>query len=257
MSIACQKIMELMEDWAPENLAEDWDNPGLCIGSPQEAVSKVLVALDDTEDVIDEAIRQKANLIVTHHPFLFRGIKKIREDQPTGRKIYKLIDNNIGVFSAHTNLDVAEGGTNDCLARLIGLCEIKALEEGIGRIGVLEQETSFIEFANLVKRKLFLDSMRIVGKGDCFVKRVALCTGAGIEFLDKEKKEGADVYITSDFKYHEAQAAEEKNICLIDATHYASEVLIVPEISSYLKKNLQDACEVLISSVNGQPFSNI
>ena len=121
MSVKCRDIMWLMEDLAPSSYAEEWDNPGLNVGDAEAEVKKILVALDATEAVIDEAIEKGADMIVTHHPLLFHPVKKINYDRPDGRKIIKLIKNGINMFAAHTNLDSAKGGTNDTLARLIGL----------------------------------------------------------------------------------------------------------------------------------------
>ena len=123
-------IMAVMEDIAPAHFAESWDRPGLAVGNPERTVKKVLVALDVTKEVIAEAVEKEANMIVTHHPFLlFQKLESITADTPLGKKIYDLISHDIAAFSAHTNLDIAKGGTNDVLANLIGLKEAEPLEE--------------------------------------------------------------------------------------------------------------------------------
>ena len=369
MSVKCFEIINFMESFAPSFLAESWDNPGLLVGSKSADIKKILVALDAEEPVIDEAVKIGADLIVTHHPFIFKGIKKIDFDEPMGRKVFKLIKNNIGVFSAHTNLDIAFGGTNDVIAKIINLKNIDILEEtfsekvfklavyvpkehaekirqvifeenageignyscctfsyegvgtfkplegsnpflgekdkveyakeekietivleknlkgliekiikvhpyeepaydvymldfngkkfGIGRIGEVEP-VLFKNFAKDLKNKLGLSDIRVVGDLEKEVKKAAICTGSGIEYMYAAKKMGADVFITSDFKYHEMQQAKELGIALIDATHYASEHAVLPYIKEYLEKSLKDKngeCEVLISDFNGQPFS--
>ena len=129
MSVKLQEIMDLMEQFAPQSLAESWDNPGLAAGDPSDGINRVLVALDAVEPVIDEAIEKGADLILTHHPILFRPVKTLRRDTPKGKSLSKAIKNDIALFSAHTNLDIAKGGTNDELARVIGLEDMGLLAE--------------------------------------------------------------------------------------------------------------------------------
>ncbi len=267
MSVRCRDIMWLMEDLAPARYAEEWDNPGLNIGDPDAEVKKILVALDATEKVIDEAVEKGADMIVTHHPLLFHAIKKINYDRPDGRKIIKLIKNDINMFAAHTNLDAAEGGTNDVLAKMIGLKDLtlltKGCEEGIGigKIGELEGDMTLGTLSVKIKEALGLDAVRVIGNLSSRVKKAALCTGAGGEFMDDAIEAGCDVFITSDIRYHEAMDAIDKNIALIDATHYATENIIVPVLADYLRKKLENRgikdVEVLESSVDGQPFVHI
>lgn len=267
MSVKCKDIMWFMEDLAPAAYAEEWDNPGLNVGDPDAEVNKILVALDATEAVIDEAVEKGADLIVTHHPLLFHSIKKINYDKPDGRKIIKLIKNGIGVFAAHTNLDAAQGGTNDKLAEIIGLKNIKPLSLvkedgiGIGRWGDIEDDITVGMLSVKIKEALGLDAVRVTGNISRKVKRAALCTGAGIEFLDDAVKAKCDVYITADVRYHEAMDALDKNMVIIDATHYATENIIVPDIAAYLRKKLEnrgiDDVEIIESKVNGQTFVHI
>ena len=267
MSVKCRDIMWLMEDLAPSSYAEEWDNPGLNVGDAEAEVKKILVALDATEAVIDEAIEKGADMIVTHHPLLFHPVKKINYDRPDGRKIIKLIKNGINMFAAHTNLDSAKGGTNDTLARLIGLENISVLTaecgdgEGMGRIGDIPGDVTLGMLSVKVKETLGLDAVRVVGNLSSKVKKAALCTGAGMDFLDDAIDAGCDVFITADVRYHEAMDAIDKNIALIDGTHYATENIIVPVLADYLRKKLSNRgvrdVEVLESSVDGQTFVHI
>ena len=137
----CQVIMNAMEQLAPKSLKEDWDNVGLLVGNPEAEVKRIFVCLDADEANIEQAIRKNCQMIITHHPVIFDGIKKVRTDLYTGRILKKLLVNDISVFSAHTNFDQAEGGVNDILANLIGLTKIKMWEVGgetiCGRIGYL------------------------------------------------------------------------------------------------------------------------
>lgn len=267
MSVKCRDIMWFMEDLAPAGYAEEWDNPGLNIGDPDADVKKIIVALDATEDVIDEAIEKGADMIVTHHPLLFHAVKKINYDRPDGRKIIKLIKNNINMFAAHTNLDAAKGGTNDVLAEMIGLKNLTVLSEGcedgigIGKIGYFEGDMTLGMLSVKIKEALGLDAVRVIGNLSSKVEKAALCTGAGGEFMDDAVREGCDVFITSDIRYHEAMDAVDKKIALIDATHYATENIIVPVIAQYLRKKLETRgikdVEVIETTVNGQPFVHI
>ena len=267
MSVKCRDIMWLMEDLAPSSYAEEWDNPGLNVGDAEAEVKKILVALDATETVIDEAIEKGADMIVTHHPLLFHPVKKINYDRPDGRKIIKLIKNGINMFAAHTNLDSAKGGTNDTLARLIGLENISVLTaecgdgEGMVFFLMIRRPTRSTLFPFTALFRSGLDAVRVVGNLSSKVKKAALCTGAGMDFLDDAIDAGCDVFITADVRYHEAMDAIDKNIALIDGTHYATENIIVPVLADYLRKKLSNRgvrdVEVLESSVDGQTFVHI
>lgn len=261
----CSDLINELENFAPMYLAESWDNPGLIVGDTESDIKKILVALDATNEVIDEAITIGADIIITHHPMIFSSVKKITNQTPMGIRIRKLIKNDIAHFAMHTNLDIAFGGTNDELARISGLKDIEVLREscqqngqinGLGRIGNLEKETTFGDFARIIKKALELDSLRIVGNMQKKVKRVGLCTGSGFEFMEDAVKKGADVFITSDLRYHESQKAQEAGICIIDATHYASENIIVSVICKYLN-GLDSEMEVMQSSVDGQVFIDL
>ena len=261
----CTDLINELENFAPMYLAESWDNPGLIVGDTESDIKKILVALDATDAVIDEAIDVGADIIITHHPMLFSAIKKITNETPIGVKLRKLIKNDIAHFAMHTNLDIAFGGTNDELARISGLKDIEVLREsceqngqtnGLGRIGNLEKETNFGDLVRIIKKGLGLNSLRVVGDTEKKVGRVGLCTGSGFEFMEDAVKKGADVFITADLRYHESQKAQEAGICVIDATHYASENIIVPVICQYLN-GLESKMEVVQSSVDGQVFKNL
>lgn len=268
MAVKCKEIMNIIEEWAPKGLAEDWDNPGLAVGDPEASIQRVLVALDVTPEVIVEALENHVDMIITHHPMiLFQKIKSVTADTPIGKKLMQLIQGNICAYAAHTNLDVAKGGTNDVLAHLLELENIELLEEtrrdeqgkvdGLGRIGNLKEPMEFGAFGAFVRNRLGLDSIRLVGNPHTIVHRAGLCTGSGVDFLKAAKNLGADVYITGDIRYHEAQKALEMGVCVADATHYASEVLIVPVILDYLKKAAASRgwdLEMIQSKVNGQTF---
>ena len=256
-----QTVCDAMNRIAPKNLAEEWDNPGLLVGDPKQNVSKILVCLDLSDDTINQAVENNVQMIVTHHPMIFRAIKSIRADLPLGRKICSLIKNDIACFAAHTNLDSAEGGVNDVLAKRIGLVDVKPFEEELtlGRIGNLQREMSATEFAFHVKKLLKTDHIRLINAGDFLIKRVGICSGAGSEFIFKAKFFGADAFVTGDVKYHEAQSAVENKIHIVDAGHFATEFPIVHALSEKLReefKRLDIEIEV-IEDVNSKDIFQI
>lgn len=217
----------------PLNLAEKWDNVGLIIGDEEKEVKKVQISLDCTEGAIDKAIEEEVNLIITHHPLIFGGISNITNKDPLGRKVMKLIENGIAVYSTHTNLDSAHGGLNDYIVKKLGIEKSKVLDikkdkdgnniGGIGRIYSLPEETNLLEYGKEVKEKLSLDEIKVVGNLDRKVKKVAIVNGSGASYLNKVKKQGVDLFITGDVKYHDGLDAKELGIGLFDIGHYESE----------------------------------
>jgi len=268
LSLTCKRIIEELNKLAPEQLAEEWDNVGLMIGDMEQEVSRILIALDAIPEVIKEAIEGKVDLIITHHPFIFKPIKYIRRDHFLGKSIYELIQNNIALYSAHTNLDIAFGGTNDVLAQILELENVEILSElevksrngeekyGMGRVGTVKRKYTLDEFEKFVQNKLKLSNIRIVGDSNHIINKVALTTGSGMSYLQDAVDKKADVFITGDVKFHDAQRASQLGIALIDAGHYGTENIIVPVLKEYLKK-LQEqdhSLEILISKVNGELF---
>lgn len=264
MVCTVKDIMNIMEKIAPKELAENWDNVGLMVGNENQEVRKILIALDGIEEVLEEAIEKNVDLIITHHPFiLFQKIKNITKSDYLGDKIYKLIENKISIFSAHTNLDSVEKGVNDALCDILGIKNTTILddESGIGRIGELEEEITFIEYAKKINESLNTKGiLHLVGDGNKKIKRVSVCGGSGASFINISAGKGADLYVTGDIKYHEAQNALEKNMAIADVTHYCGEVIIVPVLVDMIKEYSNDNnydLEVIQSQVNGQTFWNL
>ena len=235
-----QTIADAMNRFAPSKLAEEWDNVGLLVGDPSAQVNKILVCLDVGLDAIERAVELDAQMIVAHHPMIFRSIKNVRLDRPMGRRLRTLIKNDIAVFAAHTNLDSALGGVNDVLADKLGLIDVKPLdatsiEPTLGRLGRLTEEMSAKAFAEHVKRALGAKYVRLSDAGNFAIKKVGICGGAGADFIMKAKFYGADAFVTGDVKYHEAQAAIDNGIHVIDAGHFATEHPIVEIIADRLR----------------------
>ena len=265
----CVELMELLGKMAPIYLAESWDNPGLLVGRKDKEIKKIITALDVTDGVIDEAVDFGADIIVTHHPLIFRPLKNITDLSLTGSKVLRLIENGINHYAMHTNLDTAFGGTNDTLCGVLGLIDVEPLAisceqdgkpNGLGRIGYLPNKTTFGDFASFVKKALGLKNVTVVGDKNKIVSKAGLCTGAGFEFIDEASANGCDVYITSDVKFHDGQKAADMGMCLIDATHYGTENIIVPVLKEYIEKNINKMgydVEVIVSKHNGQVFDYI
>ena len=346
MSTICRTVINALDALAPVRLAEKWDNVGLLVGSPNQSVNRIVVSLDVNHSVIDFAEKTGANLIVAHHPVIFKPITAIRQDTPQGELLYRLIQQDISVIAAHTNLDAARGGVNDALAHAIelkdtapltsiqgeqlyklavfvpedyleqirsaigsagaghigqysncsfsakgegtflplmsakpfigtngelekvseykletivpeSLCrkviarmlsahpyeevaydlyklENTATLEGQGRIGRLPLPVCLRQFAEIVKAKLKANIIKTVGNPESVIQTVALCGGSGAEFISMAKQAGADVYLTGDIKYHDAQQALSLGLSLVDAGHFSTEVLVIKRLVEYL-----------------------
>jgi len=368
--VKAAEIIQLMGQIAPASLAEDWDNVGLQVGNPAQDVKNVLIALDFNQKVLQEAIEKDCDLIITHHPFIFKGIKSVNTQNQSGKLIYKLIKNNISLFSAHTNLDIAEDGLNDYLIKKLDVENINILkttasqnyhklvtfipedsfetvrdalyqkgagrykkyshsgfyqkgegnfkaladsdpylgekgrlnevqeyrfetivapenldkvikellkvhpyeepawdlykmenlnnEKGIGRIADLKKEMDLDRFLDLVKRVYDLELIKVV-KAKNKIKKVALCSGSGADFIKDAYYQGADIYLTGDVKFHEAQSAEELGLSLIDFGHYGSEKfvrdLLFERLENQASSKLKKEIKFIKSDVHTCPWN--
>ncbi len=237
-------VVALIESVAPEKNKCDFDNVGLLVGRSNALVRRVLVCLDATTDVIDEAIKKNVQLIIAHHPMIFNPIKSVSDDTVLGNKILTAVENGIAIYAAHTNLDFTAGGINDFVAELLGLTEVTALEpyisesEGLGRIGKLPSRA----FAGVLKgeiEELFRDrGVRIIGEPYSPVSRVAVINGAGggdVEYVDRAKAAGADCLITAEVKHHVAVYAMESGLTVIECQHYTMEHCYLTRFMQMLK----------------------
>lgn len=242
MYISVKDIVKIMGEMAPVRLAEEWDNVGLLVGRSEREVKVILCALDFSAEVLEQAAQLHADIIVTHHPAIFRGIKQLTDLEWRSALLLEAARKDIAVYSAHTNLDSAAGGVNDVLANLLELQNVEGLSgddtlECIGRIGVLKAAADLDVFAEKVKNALKLEHVTIVPAGRP-VRKVAVCGGSGIDFLDYAVRAGADTYVTGDVKYHDAQDAKGKRVNLIDATHQGTELPVVNELADRLALRL-------------------
>ncbi|MFN2340731.1 MAG: Nif3-like dinuclear metal center hexameric protein [Halanaerobium sp.] len=363
------EVIQLMGELAPARLAEDWDNVGLQVGDASQEVENVLLALDFNAQVLAEAVEKNCQLIITHHPFIFNGIKSIDAQNQSGKLIFKLIKNDISLFSAHTNLDIAEGGLNDYLINKLDVDNISILKttssqnyhklvtfipeesfeqvrdalyakgagkyknyshsgffqqgkgnfkplqgsepylgkkgslntvseyrletivapenidrvikellnvhpyeepawdlyqmenlkskKGIGRIADLKSKMELDNFLELIKNVYELDLLKVV-RAKNKIKRVALCSGSGSDFIKDAHYQGADLYLTGDVKFHEAQTAEELGMSLVDFGHYGSEKfvrdLLYERLKSSASTKLKREIKFIKSELNTAPW---
>lgn len=369
MPVKCQVVMDAIEKLAPRRLAESWDNVGLLLGSPAQTIHKVLLTLDVTEEVVEKAVQDGIDLIIAHHPLIFKSIHAIRTDLPQGKILSALLKSNIAVYAAHTNLDITTGGVNDALASALQLQDVqplaissteklcklvvfippthvevvreaiteagaghigkyshctfltngtgtflplegskpfigesgkmeyieesrletifpekmsrrvikamlqahpyeevaydvyqlenKGIGSGLGRIGKLSAPMSFADFAIQVKTALGIDSVNVAGAPGGVVKKVAVCGGTGAGLLHKAAFAGADVLVTGDVKYHEAQEAAAIGIGMIDAGHFATEQPVLLHLKKYLYQCANEgkwSVDIQIDEVNKDVF---
>ena len=228
-------IEAALYDWAPRELAESWDNVGLLVGSGSAEARRVLVALDVTEWVADEALRLGADLIVAHHPVMncrWHEVQRVVDDEAQGRVLTKLLRGGVSAICMHTNLDAAEGGVNDILARLLGVEGAEPFnEEKIGRVGTLKCEKSLEQFLQDVVQSLGCRGLRYRDAGRP-VRRVAVGGGACAEFVPQVLALGCDTFVTADVKYHDFLDANGLN--LIDAGHFETENPVCGAVRAYL-----------------------
>ena len=218
-----REIINSIESVAPRSAQESWDNSGMQVGDTEREIRSVLLTTDITEDVVNEAIERECQLIISHHPLLFHGLKQVCGQTPQARVVATAVKHDIAIYSAHTSLDVAIDGINTRLAKKLDLHDLCFLmENGLGVIGQLWQPMPYAEFIAYVRDILQCTYVRYTRAPKEKIQTVALCGGSGAEFINEAIAQGADVYITADCKYHEFQDADGQ-IGLIDIDHWISE----------------------------------
>lgn len=238
-----QELINRLEAKYPFELQEEWDNSGLQIGDPNEELKGVVLSLDLEEEAIDLALEGgKANLIITHHPYLFNPTKSIDFRDNFYNRLQRCIKNDITVFAFHTNLDIAEGGVNDNLAKILGLRDIKSLEIGkeigLGRYGFIDKMPAD-KFLEDVKEKLEASGLVVYGNCDKMIEKVALCGGAGSFLIEDALNQSCDLIITGDVKYHEAMDMSNKGIIIADVGHFASENHIIYKLQKEIEEIIE------------------
>lgn len=246
MSIKVKDICTAIESAAPLNLQEDYDNAGLQVGDPEMEVTGALLCLDATEEIIDEALDRRCNMIVSHHPLIFKGIKSLTGRTAVERMVIKAIKNDIAVYSAHTNLDSALEGVSYEMAHALGLENLKVLEPksdnpstGLGIIGTTPTVPK-LEFLRLIKETFNVKALRYSGQSpQIVIRKVALCGGAGASMIKDAVQAGADIFITGDIKYHD-YTTYGLDIILVDVGHFESEFDATKILSRIIREKFPD-----------------
>ena len=234
-----KEIAAAIEEFAPLSLQESWDNAGLCIGSPQQEVHSVLLGFDCTPALVEEAAARGADMIVTHHPLIFSGLKKISPDNEVGLAVTRAISAGIAIYAAHTNADKVLAGVSGAMARRLGLRDVEVLEaeeggNGFGAVGNLTEPMSSKEFIEYVKTAFGLSALRCSRPLEESVSRVAMCGGSGSSLIEAALRSGAQAYICGDVSYHHFFTPD--GFMIMDIGHFEGEVEIVDILFSLLKK---------------------
>lgn len=255
MMIICRDIISFIEKTAPCELAEDWDNIGLLVGNKESKVKRIMLCLDITTASLEKAVENKVNLIITHHPLIFKGLNRVVENEVKGSLIYTLIRNNINVYAAHTNLDFAVSGVNTQLAEALGLEDVAPYGDSAGKAGTLKEKVSLHDFIKQVKCGLNVPFVRVAGKAEDGVQKVAVYCGSFDDNLEALSQSQADVLVTGDLKYHTALDAREAGLCIIDAGHFNTEKVVLPALETVLKDNFP-GIEVIRFEQEEDPFKS-
>jgi dinuclear metal center YbgI/SA1388 family protein len=256
MEYKVKDITSVIENFAPLAIQESWDNSGLCIGSPEDKVSSVLLGLDCTPELVDEAIACGADMIVTHHPLIFSGLKKISPDDAVGETVIKAVKAGITVYAAHTNADKVIAGVSGAMAAKLGLKNVTILDDegdgtGLGVVGDLPEALDAEAAIALVKERFGLKMMRASKPIQGKISRVALCGGSGSSLIGAARKSGAQLYLTGDISYHNFFTQED--FMIMDIGHYESEIEIVDILFSLLRKNFPTFAVRITQNIYGNP----
>ena len=241
MPVTIRAIVDALEELAPLSLQEDYDNAGLQVGLTSVEATGVLLCLDITEEIVDEAIRRGCNLVVSHHPLIFRPLKQVSDSTYQQRCVMNAVRHGITLYSAHTNLDNAEGGVNYRIASRLGLEDIQWLEEkpcgssrsaGSGVIGTLPAPESAEEFLLRLKRAFGVRCLMHTDPSGLVLRRVALCGGAGSFLMEAAREQGADAFVTGEMSYH--RFFDSDGMLLVAMGHYESEQFTKDLFRDYL-----------------------
>lgn len=255
----CKDIIERIEAVYPKEAALGFDHVGLQVGRKKKEVRRICLALDATEEVVQYAADSHADLLITHHPLLFQPLECVTEEDFVGRRVWKLIQNDISYYAMHTNYDVL--GMAELAGRILDLQDAQVLdvtmernqkEEGIGRIGMLKKPLTLQECCAYVKECLRLDTVKMFGDPKQSVQCLAISPGAGKSAIHPAISKGADVLVTGDIGHHDGIDAWEQGLAVIDAGHYGTEYIFKEDMKRFLEGRIE-GIEVLTASFE-QPF---
>ena len=251
----CNQLIEFLEQIAPLSMAEAWDNVGLLVGTHTRDIKRVYIALDATDEVIEAAISNQADFLLTHHPLIFNPIKSMTGDDFIGRRIIKLIKADMVYYAMHTNFDVSVMA--DLAAEYLKLTNLEILEKtdethGIGKVGCLPNEMTVNDLCQYVKEVFTIESVKVFGDCNAKIKRVAVLPGSGKSYIQNTIQSQADVMITGDIGHHEGIDAVAQGLIIIDAWHYGIEHIFVKYMQDYFNSRI-DEIEVFAEEISS-PF---
>ena len=250
-------IINVIESFAPLSIQENWDNSGLCVGSEDDEVTSVLLGLDCTPELVDEAVDCGADMIVTHHPLIFSGLKKISPDDQVGAAVIKAIKAGISIYAAHTSADKVIAGVSGAMASRLGLVNVSILDEdgegtGLGVVGDLPQPVTAAEAVTLVKERFGLKALRASRPVEGMISRVAMCGGSGGSLIKAAVASGAQLYLSGDISYHNFFTRD--GFMIMDIGHYESEIERVDILFSLLRKNFPTFAVRITQNIYSNPI---
>ena len=257
MQLKVKDVTKIIEEFAPLSIQEKWDNSGLCVGSPEAPVSSVLFGLDCTPELVDEAIECGADMIVTHHPLIFSGLKKISPDDMIGEAVFKAIKAGISIYAAHTNADKVLAGVSGAMAAKLGLKNVEILSDegegtGLGVVGEFPEALTAEQALELVKERFSLKMIKTSKPVEGKITKVAMCGGSGGSLIGAAKASGAQLYLSGDISYHNFFTPE--GFMLMDIGHYESEIEIVDILFSLVKKNFPTFAVRITQNIHSNPI---
>ena len=266
-----REVAEIIELWAPLSIQESWDNAGFCTGLPQTQVKGVLLCLDVTHDVIEEALALGTNMIISHHPLIFHGLKQLCGQDEVAKMIIKALKHDLVIYSSHTNADKVEVGVSGLMAKMLDLQDVKILNPdshhtpvtsnvtsvsavatpvGLGMVGNLPSPQETHSFLQTVKQIFKIPCLRVSPLTVQTIRRVAVCGGSGSSLIGQARERGADIYLSGDFSYHHFFPTSGE-MMIADVGHYESEIGIVYQLAHLLsKKNLTFAVSITKHNTN-------
>ena len=259
--VKIDKIVEFLNSFAPVCFAEDYDNVGLLVGDKNKEINKILITLDADENVVNDARDKGCDLVISHHPLIFKPLKRVVSDDSISRTIIELIKNDISLISVHTNFDGVKSGLCDLfLDKIADTKERFAIEgdtdNGSGRIAEMKEKKTLSEILSTIKEKFSLENLNYVGNTDKEIRKIAVCNGGGADFLYQAKDAGCDVFISGDFKYHHARFAYENDIAIVCVPHYNAEIMFSEYVKELLEKEFKESIEICVTDKNTDVWKN-
>ncbi|MFI3201378.1 MAG: Nif3-like dinuclear metal center hexameric protein [Eubacteriales bacterium] len=255
----CKDFVKVLEEVAPCKYAYLWDNVGLLVGDYEKKIQRVLIALDVTEELIERAVRENIDMIVTHHPLIFEGMKQVTRHDFVQRRVYQLIQHDICYYAMHTNYDVMRMGK--VVAKQLELQDSNVLEvtvqdmttiEGCGRYGNLLKSITLEAYAKEVRKQLQVNQVLVYGSFSTMIQKVAVMPGSGADAIQKAIELKVDVLVTGDMKHHQGMDAVAQGLAIIDAGHYGTEKFFITDMKEYLLQHIKGV-EIQVFE-QGEPF---